>query len=81
MKLTAYGLARKIGGDTSIANLRAQIATWWGLDITDDDAQAILDYQAGAGVSLDYAISAVISDRYTVIGWTTHGHSGEDVPL
>jgi alkaline phosphatase len=74
-------VARKIGDDTSPANVIAQVQTWWGLDITTDDAEAILDYQANAGVGLDYALGHVISERYTIIGWTTHGHNGEDVPL
>jgi alkaline phosphatase len=30
---------------------------------------------------LDYSISEVISRNHTIIGWTTHGHSGEDVLL
>jgi alkaline phosphatase len=26
-------------------------------------------------------MARVISNNYTVIGWTTHGHNGEDVPV
>ncbi len=80
MRLTAYGVARKIGSDTSVANIQAQVSEWWGIDLTADDVAAILDYEA-AGLSLDYALSRVVSERYTVIGWTTHGHNGGDVPL
>jgi alkaline phosphatase len=83
MKITAYGVASKIDdlGGATVANIRSAIAEWWGLDITEDDAQAILDYQAATGVYLDYAISVVISQRYTIFGWTTHGHTGTDVPI
>jgi alkaline phosphatase len=83
MQITAYGVSIKVDelGGATIANLRSAISEWWGLDITDDDAQAILDYMDSAGVYLDYAIAHVISERYTAFGWTTHGHTGTDVPI
>ncbi len=53
-----------------------------GHDATDKDTAEILElYNNGKGLSLDYVISDVISRNHTVIGWTTHGHSGEDVPM
>jgi alkaline phosphatase len=30
---------------------------------------------------LSYALARVLSKNYTVIGWTTHGHNGETVPV
>ncbi|HWR25605.1 MAG TPA: alkaline phosphatase [Methanosarcina sp.] len=82
MKLSSKGLVTKIGTDLSPANIKTQIKTWWAIDATDDDISKILElYKDGKGLSLDYAISEVISRNHTVIGWTTHGHSGEDVPL
>jgi alkaline phosphatase len=83
MRITSYRLESKIedlGGPT-IANLQSAIQEWWGLAITEDDAQAILDYQDAMGVYLNYAIAFVISERYTYFGWTTHGHTGTDVPI
>jgi alkaline phosphatase len=80
MRLTAYGLARKIGSDLSPANLDAKILEWWGIDPTDEEVNDILALR-GAGATLDYAISEVLSASRTVLGWTTHGHTGEDVPL
>lgn len=82
MKLNSLGVATKIGTDLSPENVKIQLKTWWGIDATDDDVAEILEfYNNGKGLSLDYAISEVISKNYTVIGWTTHGHSGEDLPL
>lgn len=80
MKLTGFGLATKIGSDTSAENIKAQVREWWGIELTDDDIAGIQAYVAG-GLTLDYAIPRLVSERYTVIGWTTHGHNGEDVPL
>ncbi len=59
MQLTGYGVAHKVDelGGATTANIRAAIAEWWGLDITDADAQEILDSMNSAGVYLDYAIA------------------------
>ncbi|WP_048137877.1 MULTISPECIES: alkaline phosphatase [unclassified Methanosarcina] len=82
MKLNSPGVAAKIGKDLSPKNIKNQLKTWWGIDATDEDITEILElYNDGKGLSLDYAISEVISRNHTVIGWTTHGHCGEDVPL
>lgn len=82
MKLSSTGLKTKIGTDLSSENIKKQLKTWWGIDATNEDIADILKlYNNGKGLSLDYAISEVISRNHTVIGWTTHGHSGDDVPL
>ena len=81
MKITSAGLAAMMRGDYSIANIQDKVKEFWSLDITEDEAQDILNYQAAAGVSFDYALSHVISMYYTLIGWTTHGHTGETVPF
>jgi alkaline phosphatase len=48
---------------------------WWNV-MTDEQAQAILDMGGDS-----YAISQYVSAEFTGFGWTTHGHSGEDVPV
>jgi alkaline phosphatase len=80
MKLNSIGVASKIGKDLSPENIKAQLKTWWGIDASDDDVTEILKLYNG-GYSLDYALSKVISRNHTVIGWTTNGHDGSDVPL
>jgi alkaline phosphatase len=81
MKITSIGLAAMMEGDYSIANIQDKVKEYWSLDITEEEAQYILDYQDAAGVSFDYALSNVLSMFYTAIGWTTHGHNGETVPV
>ncbi|MGA9187041.1 MAG: alkaline phosphatase [Methanosarcina sp.] len=82
MKLSSAGVAAKIGTDLSSENIKKQLKTWWDIDATDDDIAEIIELHTnGENLSLDYAISEVISRNHTVIGWTTHGHSGDDVPL
>ncbi len=79
MKITAPALARKIGASPTADKVKAEVSQWWGLTLSDDDAAAIL---AEAGkVGLEYALGKVVSERHTVVGWSTHGHHGSDVPL
>jgi alkaline phosphatase len=82
MKLNSLGVTAKIGKNLSPENIKTQLKTWWGIDATDEDIAEILElYDNGNGLSLDYAISEVISRNHTVIGWTSHGHCGDNVPL
>lgn len=82
MKLNSLGVTAKIGKNLSPENIKTQLKNWWGIDATDEDIAEILElYGNGNGLSLDYAISEVISRNHTVIGWTSHGHCGDNVPL
>ncbi len=86
MRLTSAGVATKIaeavgGGTVTAADVIAGVSEWWGIDLSDGQADEILDLTANAGLSLNYAIATVVSRDFTVFGWTTYGHSGEDVPL
>jgi alkaline phosphatase len=80
MKISGAALAAKIGTDASPANVKAQILEWWGVQASDADVTEILALK-DKGLTLDYAIPEVISRNHTVIGWTSHGHTGQDVPL
>jgi alkaline phosphatase len=89
MQVTAGALAGEIQGtgDVTIANIKAKTSELWNLDVSDEVAQEILDLtgaqegQDGYTISLDYALARVISKHYTAIGWTSHGHNAEDVPV
>jgi alkaline phosphatase len=80
MKMTANGVVAMMGGDYSVASIIDTVAQYWGLNITPEDAQEILDTVAEAG-SMSYSLARVLSKNYTCIGWTTHGHNGETVPV
>jgi len=80
MKITSFGVGKKIGGDQSPANIKAQILEWWGIEATYGDIREIR-MAMRKGQSIEYALAHVISKNHTVFGWTTHGHSGGDVPL
>jgi alkaline phosphatase len=48
----------------------------WNLDLTEVQAEEILKFK-----KFPYGVADYISNNFTVIGWTTGGHSGVDVPL
>jgi alkaline phosphatase len=81
MTMTSFALSMMID-DISITSIKSAVKTYWGLEISDESAQEIIDlYDNGDGLDLHYAIAYVVSMDYTVFGWTTFGHTGEDVPL
>jgi alkaline phosphatase len=81
MTRTAAYIAGTITDPTNDGEIEAQIETYWtSIDVTPADVTEI-KAKAASGLYLDYAIAEVISKNHTVLGWTTHGHAGEDVPL
>lgn len=78
MSITSQGLVGMLENDTD-QELVAKVAEFWSLDITRGDVTEIRDLETSVGLA--YALARVLSRNYTVIGWTTHGHNGETVPL
>ena len=78
MTISSVGLVAMLENDSD-AELKAKVAQYWRLDITDDDVAAIRSLEPTVGLA--YALARVLSNNYTVIGWTTHGHNGETVPV
>lgn len=79
MKVTMGYLVRQLPEDPDAAAIKATVEEYWGIALSDEDVAEILA-EAEEG-RLDNAISKVVSANHTVIGWTTHGHTGEDVAL
>jgi alkaline phosphatase len=89
MQVTAGALAGEIvdAGGADVFTIQDKTAELWGLDVSEEVAQEILamagtqEGQDGYTISLDYALARVLSAHYTAIGWTSHGHNAEDVPV
>ena len=81
MKLSTVGLWRKVGADKTPENIKAVVREFWGLDITDEEAKQILALAPKYDKDPNYGFGEVICPKYTYIGWTSHGHTGGDVPL
>jgi len=90
MTVTAATLAAEIAampGGVTVANIQTKAFERWNLIVSTEVAQEVIDLTGaqegldGYVVSFDYALGRVLSERYTAVGWTSHGHNAEDVPL
>ena len=69
------------------ALLRTAVLTYWGINLTDTDITTILEYSGkyskeylsnpGTVLPLSYGLSRLVSETYTIAGWTSHGHTAE----
>ena len=74
--LTGEGVEKLLNDNRS--NIVEVMSKYYGVDdLTEEEIKAIKDTEAG---SLNYTVGPIISKRAN-IGWTTTGHTGEDVPL
>jgi len=86
MKISAGALARRISDPNDDARVKAALLTYWGIQASDEDLRQIrklsrLKTGNGRSLGLAYALGEVISRNHLIIGWTSHGHCGEDVPV
>ncbi|MCX7725881.1 MAG: alkaline phosphatase [Chitinispirillaceae bacterium] len=79
MKITSQGLVNKMYNKKDPNEIMSIVEQWWGITLTPNQVDEILSWPHAS--SLNYCIASVVSKNYTTIGWTTHGHNGEDVPL
>ena len=94
MKMTSNGVVERMGvaaENATGADLKASVLENWGINMTDEEAEKILAYSGQYSekflsnpsdtIPLNYAMSRVLSEEYTIAGWTSHGHTGEDGKL
>ncbi|MCX7709146.1 MAG: alkaline phosphatase [Clostridia bacterium] len=75
-KLTGEGIEKKLNSDKS--NIKEVVAEFYGIiDLTAEEVDAIAKAKAG---SMNSVVGPMISKRAN-LGWTTGGHTGEDVVL
>ncbi|QLH75667.1 MAG: alkaline phosphatase [Methanomassiliicoccales archaeon] len=79
-KVTGSGLYYLLPNDPTEQQVRDTVAAYYGItDLTVEEVQAIKAARAGPN-NMDYVIGPMMSKRCS-IGWTTTGHTGEDVTL
>lgn len=81
MRLSTMAIWNAMGDRPNKQALRALIKKWWGMDLSDDEARQIMAIAAAYPKLPQYGVGRVLSATRTVIGWSTHGHTGGDVPL
>ena len=75
-KVTALGIASKFNKDRT--NIKEMLKKYMGIDdLADDEIAAIKDTKDG---SMNYTVGPIIAKR-SFIGFTTGGHTGEEVVL
>jgi alkaline phosphatase len=78
MTMSANGVTTFIPAvNATNADVMGAVKDHWNLEITEQDVADIYDYKNVSGNSLSYSLAKLLSERYTEIGWTTHGHNGE----
>lgn len=76
VKLTGEGIETKLNGDRS--NVEEVMKEYYEItDLTAEEIKSIKEAKAG---SVNYATGPIISKR-SYLGWTTNGHTGEEVAL
>jgi alkaline phosphatase len=83
MKTSSMGLWKMVEKNETPRGVRDAVKKGWGMDISPEEAERILSLanRYNAYESPHYAFGEVLCPAYTVVGWTTHGHTGGDVPL
>lgn len=86
MKRSTGALWSTLGDNPNPVRLRRALKEHWGAVVSPAEAQAMI---AAAGLARLYpkkyepwyGVGEIFCRAYTVVGWTTHGHTGGDVPL
>lgn len=78
MTMTANALVSNIE-TWDIAGIQDALKEYWNIDCSEEVAQEIIEYAKTRGKS--YSIARIVSENYTAIGWTSHGHDAGTVPV
>jgi alkaline phosphatase len=81
MKLSAQAVWRRMGPEVTPENLQRVVKEYWGLKPTDAEAAQIITLARTYGNNPHNALGEILCRHHTCLGWTTHGHTGGDVPL
>lgn len=81
MRRSAAALWQSLAEERSPEALQQAVRRDWGLHLSRDQAMQILELAKQYGKEGHYALGEVICAHHTHLGWTTHGHTGGDVPL
>ncbi|MFN4216482.1 MAG: alkaline phosphatase [Brevinematales bacterium] len=80
-KRSGEGLEKLLSIKSTPDQIRNTVAFYYGIfDLTDEEVKAIQNAYTNASPNLNYVVGKMISKR-SYIGWTTHGHTGEDLPI
>ncbi len=67
--------------DVDPQHVQEVVAKCWGVTLTTNEARHLLELAGENPDNPQNAFGALICPKWTAIGYTTHGHTGGDVPL
>jgi alkaline phosphatase len=79
MKTTSGYIRAQLGETPTSGDIKEAVSNYWGIALSDEEVAAIVEEAKSVGYA--YAIANIVSKGHTVFGWTTYGHTGEDVPF
>jgi alkaline phosphatase len=85
-KMTIQEIVNKVPSPATTANVRDSFIKYHGIyweDMPEEVAQWVADKlnTTDDKYKAYYPIAQYVSEHMTIYGWTTHGHTAEDVPL
>lgn len=79
MTMTANGVVAMLEDKADPNQLAESVESNWEIKLPPEEIAEIRALEPELGLS--YALARVVSAYHTIIGWTTHGHTGETVPF
>lgn len=79
--MSSTRMASMLGKSPSLGDAKDIVRKGWGVELADSDARRLLELAAYYGADRNWAFGEVLSAAHTSIGWSTHGHTGGDVPV
>ncbi|MDO9631021.1 MAG: alkaline phosphatase [Humidesulfovibrio sp.] len=81
MHVSGEALWKGLGQEPTPEKVQRAVSQGWGMEISLDEARKVLEVAGARKTDPYYALGEVLCPGHTVLGWTTHGHTGGDVPL
>jgi alkaline phosphatase len=81
MKCSAASIVKRLGKDANANKLKSLLEEFWGVSIQEQTAQELLAAMKNAEEYPQNALCDFVGPKYTIFGWTTHGHTGGDIPF
>jgi alkaline phosphatase len=75
--LTGEGIEKMLKGSQDNTAIKAMIKKYFAVEATDEEVNKVKTFKPG---EWNYGFGPIISSRAN-IGWTTNGHTGEDITL
>ena len=81
MRVSGETLWKGLGKEPTPEKVQRAVLEGWGMEISPEESQKVIAVAAARKADPHYALGEVLCPVHTVLGWTTHGHTGGDVPL